>query len=190
MVKPGRGCWPHRMMRQIGVSEMGERRMGTPIGADPDLWAQVKATLPAELVRDRSIAVMTRHGPLLAIDTAIAPLVTALNSVPGVRTTSSCSGHEALEASLLFRADDDDNDALMASAFLRGLAAGRTADGEHAHSRWVTRRLSQYPNAQASWDDFEVNFWGRGSTAKEAIAAWYAERDAIIVLCALYTREE
>lgn len=155
-----------------------------------DFWAEVAATLPQDLRYDELVSVETRYGHLPLIDAAIAPLVVALNAVPGVRTTSSCSGHEKLDATILLRAEDDDNDALMASPFLRALATGRDAQGEHANSRWVTRRLSGYPDAQARDDDFELQFRGRGVTPAEAVAQWYAERDAIIALCEQYSSRQ
>jgi transcriptional regulator with XRE-family HTH domain len=144
-----------------------------------DRWGAVAA--PDELVWDNLVPlIINDHAEVQWVDAAVTSVVRALNRLPNLITVSSCSGHADLRASILFRAADGDNDALMASAGVRALATNHDADWNSTAARSVTRRLSGGVAgvSSAAEDDFELEFWGYG----DGFAARYAVYRAQIAL--------
>lgn len=130
-------------------------------------------------------AVLLPNGLPVWVDYAVASVVQALNTIPTLRTTSSCSGHERMRATILFRAadgdNDGDNDALMASPFVRSLAWMRDEQDNHLTCRSVTRRLHGTTGTTGRDDDFELEFWGVGD-GDDGYRTYCDARQAIIDL--------
>ena len=127
-------------------------------------------------------AVVLPSGQTAWVDYAVACVVAALNTIPNLRTTSSCSGHEQMRASILFRAADGDNDALMHSPFVRALAWSRDEHYNHLTCRSVTRRLHGTTGTTGRDDDFELEFWGYGA-GNDRYRTYCEARQAILDVC-------
>jgi len=138
--------------------------------------------IPIELIWDRVQSVQLPDGETVWVDAAVAEVVATLNTIPNVRTSSSCSGHERMRASILFYAADGDNDALMASPFVRALAWMRDTQGDAITTRSVTRRLNGWAGTSGRDDDFELEFWGVGPD-ENRYPSYCAARQAVIDLC-------
>jgi hypothetical protein len=131
-----------------------------------------------------------RIGP---IDIAIAPLVDALNHVPGVQTLQSCSGH-GYEAYILFRATNGDQDALMRSPVIQRIAL--VLQGRPNAARLVRE---QYLTWDGGWpegkDRFDLRFvigsyWPREDQAEAHYAAYCAFRDELVAACCITASAE
>jgi len=153
------------------------------------LWrASLGTSSIADELASGEQAVVLPSGQTAWVDYAVAGVVAALNTIPNLRTSSCCSGHERMRASILFRAADGDNDALMHSPVVRALAWSRDEQDEHLTCRSVIRRLHGTTGTTGRDDDFELAFWGCGSDGDERYRTYCDARQAIIELCEQFGR--